>query len=86
MGSGASRTVTVRPAFDRVMRPASSSTSRCFITAGSLIANGFASSLTESAVLAFEPGEDRPPRRVDERRKGPVQPLLIVHHVVKYWR
>ena len=36
MGWGRSRTVTVRPTFDRVMRPASSSTSRCFITAGSV--------------------------------------------------
>jgi hypothetical protein len=32
-----SLTVTVRPTFDRVMRPVSSSTSGCFITAGSLI-------------------------------------------------
>ena len=37
---------TVRPFFDRVMSPAVSSTSRCFITAGSLIAKGRASALT----------------------------------------
>ena len=46
MGSEESRTVTVRPVLERVMSPASSSTLRCFITAGSLIANGLASSLT----------------------------------------
>src|SRR6478736_208045 len=36
------------------------------------------------AVFAFEPGENRPPSRVDERRKCPVEPFAIVHHVGKY--
>jgi hypothetical protein len=34
--------------------------------------------------LALEPGEDRPTRRVDERRKGPVELVAIVHHVANY--
>jgi hypothetical protein len=29
-------------------------------------------------------GENRPPSGVDERRKCPAQPLIIVHHVGKY--
>jgi hypothetical protein len=32
----------------------------------------------------LEPSEDRPPRRVDERCKGPVELHVMVHHVVKY--
>jgi hypothetical protein len=36
------------------------------------------------AVFAFEPSENRPPRRIDERRKCPVEPLTIVHHLGKY--
>lgn len=47
MGAGASRHATVRPVFVRVTSPASDSTSRCFITAGSDISNGAASSLTD---------------------------------------
>jgi hypothetical protein len=34
--------------------------------------------------LAFEPGENRAPSRVDERRKCPVEPLVIVHHLGNY--
>ncbi len=41
------RHVTVRPDLERVISPASVSTSMCFITAGSDILNGFASSLTD---------------------------------------
>ncbi len=48
IGCARSRTVTVRPALERVMRPAFASTSRCFITAGSLIRKGLASSLMEA--------------------------------------
>ena len=47
MGSARSRQETVRPDLLRVTSPASDSTSRCFITAGSDIANGLASALTE---------------------------------------
>lgn len=48
MGVGASWQLTVRPVLLRVTRPASDSTSRCFMTAGSDIANGRASSLIET--------------------------------------
>jgi hypothetical protein len=40
---------TMRPDLLRVTSPASDKTSRCFITAGSDIAKGFANSLTEIA-------------------------------------
>lgn len=46
IGPGVRRQVTVRPVLLRAIRPASDSTSRCFITAGSDIGSGFASSLT----------------------------------------
>ena len=36
------------------------------------------------AVFAFEPSENRPPGRVDERRECPVEPFAIVHHLAKY--
>src|SRR4029077_11670101 len=48
IGSASSRQATVRPALVRLTRPASDSTSRCFITAGNDIANGVARSLTDS--------------------------------------
>jgi len=47
IGAALSRQLTVRPVLLRVIRPASDSTSRCFITAGNDIENGRASSLTE---------------------------------------
>jgi hypothetical protein len=47
MGSARSRQETVRPDLLRVTSPASDSTSRCFITAGSDIENGSASALTD---------------------------------------
>ena len=53
MGSARRRQATVRPVFSRVTRPASDNTSRCFITAGSDIENGLASSLTEMASRAL---------------------------------
>jgi hypothetical protein len=47
IGPALRRHATVRPVLLRVIRPASDSTSRCFITAGKDIANGAASSLTD---------------------------------------
>ena len=47
MGSARRVQETVRPVFSRVMSPASDKTSRCFITAGSDMAKGLASSLTD---------------------------------------
>jgi hypothetical protein len=46
IGPAVSCTATVRPVLVRVIRPASLSTSRCFITAGSDMEKGCASSLT----------------------------------------
>ena len=52
IGAADSRHATVRPVLVRVMRPASASTSRCFITAGRDIANGSASSETDTSPLS----------------------------------
>jgi hypothetical protein len=49
IGPAASCTATVRPVLVREISPASESTSRCFITAGSDIENGCASSLTDAS-------------------------------------
>ncbi len=49
IGPAASCTATVRPVLVREISPASESTSRCFITAGSDIENGCAISLTEAS-------------------------------------
>jgi hypothetical protein len=46
MGSAESSQLTTRPAFSRAMRPASSSTRRCFRKPGSDMPAGAASSLT----------------------------------------
>jgi hypothetical protein len=54
MGAALSWQLTVRPVFERVTRPASESTSRCFITAGSDIENGLASSLIERPSLSLK--------------------------------
>ena len=53
IGSGVSSQATMRPVLVRLMRPASDSTSRCFITAGSDIGSGRASSLTEALSPPF---------------------------------
>ena len=65
-------TVTVRPTFIRVMRPASSSTSRCFSTAGSLIAKGCASALTDA--LSSRSSRARIARRVGSTSAENVRP------------
>ena len=62
MGSALSRQVTVRPVFARAINPASDSTSRCFMTAGSEIGNGRASSLTE--MFSSTPSRAMSARRV----------------------
>src|SRR5665809_32800 len=48
IGAAANWQMTVRPVFLRVIRPASDSTSRCFMMAGRDMGNGWASSLTET--------------------------------------
>jgi len=62
IGAALSWQLTVRPALLRVTRPASDSTSRCFITAGSEIGNGSASSLTVR--LSVSPSRASSARRV----------------------
>jgi len=52
IGFAVNRHATMRPVFDRAIRPASDSTSRCFMIAGNETGNGFANSLTD-AVLRF---------------------------------
>jgi hypothetical protein len=47
MGAALNSHATVRPVFERVIKPASESTLRCLMIAGSDMANGRASSLTE---------------------------------------
>jgi hypothetical protein len=49
IGAALSSQVTVRPDFLRAIRPASCSTSRCFMIAGSETGNGRASSLTDKS-------------------------------------
>ncbi len=44
----------MRPVLLRVTSPASDNTSRCFITAGSDMANGLASSLTEMLSVSLK--------------------------------
>ena len=61
IGAALSRQLTVRPVLLRVIRPASDSTSRCFMTAGSDIENGRANSLTEKL--------GRPQRRAMSARR-----------------
>lgn len=63
MGAADKRHATVRPVFARVIRPASDSTSRCFMMAGSDTGNGRASSLTETESCA-------PSRASSARRVG----------------
>jgi hypothetical protein len=53
IGSALSAQATVRPVLVRTIRPASASTSRCFMIAGSDIANGRANSLTESPCVSL---------------------------------
>jgi hypothetical protein len=62
IGAAVSRQATVRPVLWRATKPASDSTSRCFMIAGSETANGRASSLT--ATLSFSESRARIARRV----------------------
>lgn len=48
MGAAVSWQATVRPVLLRAIKPASASTSRCFMTAGSDMLNGSASALTDT--------------------------------------
>jgi hypothetical protein len=63
--------VTVRPAFWRVISPASVSTSMCFITAGSDMLKGFANSLIDRPSEASS--RDSKARRVGSARAANVR-------------
>ena len=54
MGAAESSQLTTRPSFSRSMRPASSSTFRCFMNPGSDMPCGAASSLTPRLPPASE--------------------------------
>ena len=71
IGSGVSSQATMRPVLVRLISPASDSTSRCFITAGSDIGNGRASSLTEALIPLFK--RARSARRVGSARAAKVR-------------
>src|SRR5680860_851435 len=71
MGSALNRQVTVRPVFLRVMSPASDSSLRCFRIAGSDMANGSASSLTDSALRSSSRASSA--RRVGSARAAKVR-------------
>ena len=71
MGAARSRQATVRPALVRATSPASDSTSRCFMTAGSDMANGLASSLTERASFSLNRASSA--RRVGSARAAKVR-------------
>ena len=70
MGAAVSWQATVRPVLERVMSPASDSTSRCFMTAGSETGNGFASSLTDRLSLSLS-------RASSARRVGSARALNV---------
>jgi transketolase C-terminal domain/subunit len=71
IGAAVRRHATVRPVFSRAIRPASDSTSRCLMIAGSDIANGWASSLTE--MLSFSTSRASKARRVGSERAAKVR-------------
>lgn len=70
IGAAVSWQATVRPVLERVMSPASDSTSRCFMTAGSETGNGFASSLTDRLSLSLS-------RASSARRVGSARALNV---------
>jgi hypothetical protein len=62
IGAAVSRHATMRPVLARAIKPASDSTSRCFMIAGSDIGNGCANSLTDR--LSRWPSRTSSARRV----------------------
>ena len=70
MTAALSSQVTVRPVLLRRIRPASSSTSRCFMIAGSDTGNGRASSLIDNRSLSLS-------RAISARRVGSASALKV---------
>jgi hypothetical protein len=78
MGSARSRQATVRPVLVRAISPASDSTSRCFMTAGSDIANGLASSLIEMSSASLK-------RATKARRVGSASAAKVRSRAAGEW-
>ena len=76
MGAADNRHATVRPVFARVIRPASDSTSRCFMMAGSDTGNGRARSLTETE--SCSPSRASSARRVGSAKAANVRSSACV--------
>src|SRR5262245_14823552 len=77
--------VTMRPTFDRVMRPASLSTSRLLHHRRQLDRKRLREVADRGRVLTFQPGQDRTSRRICERGECAVELLIIVYHMAKCW-
>ena len=75
IGSGVSSQATMRPVLVRLISPASDSTSRCFITAGSDIGSGRASSLTEALIPLLSRASSA--RRVGSARAAKVRSRVV---------
>jgi hypothetical protein len=75
IGVATSAHATVRPVFLRTMSPASESTARCFITAGSDMGNGRASSLTDR--LLHSPRRASSARRVGSASAANVRSSIL---------
>ena len=75
IGSGVSSQATMRPVLVRLISPASDSTSRCFITAGSDIGIGRPSTLTEALSPLIK--RDRRTRRVGSARAANVRSRVV---------
>jgi hypothetical protein len=71
IGAALSRQLTVRPVLVRVIKPASESTSRCFMTAGSDIENGRANSLID--MFSSSPSRARSALRVESESAAKVR-------------
>jgi hypothetical protein len=76
IGAALSSQDTMRPVFLRATNPASDNTSRCFMTAGSDIAKGFASSLTDKLSSSLSRASN--PRRVGSARAANVRSSAAV--------
>ena len=74
MGAARKAQETTRPFFSRATSPASDRTSRCFITAGSDMENGLASSLTDR--LSVSPRRASSARRVGSASAAKVRSRL----------
>lgn len=84
IGPAVSCTATVRPVLVREISPASESTLRCFITAGSDISNGCASSLTETVSRSVSRASSA--RRVGSERAAKVRSRCGAGEVVmSFW-